>query len=1025
MKYPRERSLGRRLVAAVGAVALAVGTLTTSVMSLGAPSAAKAVPSGEAANPLPTLAAAPAGTESPDFPLPDGATSSSTVLNPLAADDRRADNPDQTPIALKIPGNDRVIGARISTTPPVVDATNSVGRDYYVDCQANPDTEEGSIEHPFASLQSVNVHEPFAPGDRILLKRGTVCRGLLHPRGSGTAEASITIDAYGNPDDPKPAIHGVGQQESASADIPTKLKSQTDKGIESAVVRLFNQQYWTIRNLEITNYTGDSSDYNKRRRGVVVAAEDFGVAKGFEISDLYIHDVLGLGEKDLGGSGGIQFEAYAGPKAKPTSFTDVSVHHNRIRHVNRSGINEGSDFRTRPSVGPWINDNPFQVWGPMQVNDNIVSDIGGDAIVTQFASGTRVENNTVWDVANHHGGKSNSGNNAAVWPWDADNVQYRYNHVFDTKMPTGTWDGTAFDSDYGTTGTLFEYNVTHDNQGGFMLFCGCGGEGGLSTKTVMRYNMSINDGRGGEGHVEGSRVFFVAGQTDGSVYNNTFLVYPNAKVTKGSNDKSAIAYTNNVFLAQGSVSHDVASSQSTNNAFRSNLYAGTAESWPNPERNMVVDDARARGSQGLDAVKPADNLTAGKGIPAVPRALDDLAGVAVPLFDAPDLGAFQASPGEQPVSAIANGSFGDNRLAWTLTGDAAVTTDAARTGMHSLKLGTDGHATQSVPVGVNRLVRVVAAVRPARDGGSVPTVSLSNAAGVRAVAAAQSDPVDGWTLVEATMRSAWDGDTLSVNLDGPGVVDDVSVTLVDDYMVDGSFESKANTPWTVWNMTRATDAVSGAQGVTITGPGSTENPETVVPETGVAYTLRGFAKVTDGAPDVRIGLKGYGGDQDITAGVTSSDFTQVSVDVTPSNSRFTVYCYAPGQGSAVCDDITLVRRWDGVVPALAEAAPTPPPPVTTSPVSTPPVSSPPVSSPPVSTPPVSTPPVSTPPVSTPPVSTPPVSTPPVSTPPVSAPPSSPTPPVSAPPSSPTPPVHSGTSRSPGPQRPTALPDTGE
>lgn len=62
-------------------------------------------------------------------------------------------------------------------------------------------------------------------------------------------------------------------------------------------MRLFNQEYWTIRNLEITNYSGDSNDYSKRRRGVVIALEDFGRGNGFDVSDLYIHDVLGLGEK--------------------------------------------------------------------------------------------------------------------------------------------------------------------------------------------------------------------------------------------------------------------------------------------------------------------------------------------------------------------------------------------------------------------------------------------------------------------------------------------------------------------------------------------------------------------------------------------------------------------------------------------------------------------------------------------------------------------------------------------------------
>ena len=873
--------------------------------------------------PLPEPAPAPDPTEVRGRPLASGAISSSTILDPLALDSRRADNPDSTPIALRIGKGDsaRIVGARVSDVPTVAATGNSVGEDFHVDCSAKTDSPDGSAAHPYTSIAQINRHSEFSPGDRILFKRGTVCAGLLHPKGSGSAEHRITIDAYGDSSAPAPRLEGRGLTESAGNDLPSGL---TGKGIESAVVRFFNQQYWNVRNLEITNYSGDSADYRNRRRGVVVAIEDFGRAKGFDLANLYIHDVLGAGDKDLGGSGGIQFEAYAGAKKVPSSFGDLTVRYNRIRHVNRSGINEGSNFRSRPSVGGSINDNPFEVWGAMDVHDNIVSDIGGDAIVTQFASGSQVHHNTVWNTSNHHGGRSASGNNAAVWAWDADHVRFHHNHVFDTVMPSGTQDGTAFDADYGTTGTTFEHNVSHDNEGGFMLFCGCGG---LSTKTILRYNISINDGRGAHS-VQGPRAFFVAGQADGEVYNNTFLAYPGVNLDKGASDRSAITYQNNVIWAQGEVSSGSSQAENPTSTFRSNLFLGTASGWPQVEKN-VLRGADSYPGSGIGGLIPSSDVEAA-GNPILRTAMTDIRGRAVPMWQRPDRGAFQvAADDESP--AVHNGGFehdgvtGSSASGWTLAGNAAVVADH-RGGNYSLEVA-GGSASQDVLVGANRTVRLVAAVK-ADSHGAVPVVTLKNPKGlsVNAELVAAGADEDGWTRVSAVMRTAFDGEDLTVQVSGTGAVDDVALHLVDDYVVDGSFESVTSTTWSSWNTSRTADSVSGARALTVKGPGSSENAEVVVPEVGVTYTAYGWARTATGDQAVRMGIKKYSdGADDIYKEFSNSSWEQGHADVTPENARFTMYCYLPGGGSASCDDISLVRQWDGEVVKIAAESTEPEP----------------------------------------------------------------------------------------------------
>ena len=82
------------------------------------------------------------------------------------------------------------IGAAIVTT-------QLQGAIYYVDSQTGNDTRSGlSPKQAWASLDRVNQSD-FAPGDRILLKRGTRYTGQLRPGSSGREGRPIVISSYG------------------------------------------------------------------------------------------------------------------------------------------------------------------------------------------------------------------------------------------------------------------------------------------------------------------------------------------------------------------------------------------------------------------------------------------------------------------------------------------------------------------------------------------------------------------------------------------------------------------------------------------------------------------------------------------------------------------------------------------------------------------------------------------------------------------------------------------------------------
>src|SRR5205809_7490001 len=88
----------------------------------------------------------------------------------------------------------------------------TLGASYYLDCANGRDSASGnSSTSAWRSLERLQS-TTFRPGDRILLRRGTKCTGMLAPRGSGAPGAPVVLDAYGS--GPLPRIEG-GTNEAA------------------------------------------------------------------------------------------------------------------------------------------------------------------------------------------------------------------------------------------------------------------------------------------------------------------------------------------------------------------------------------------------------------------------------------------------------------------------------------------------------------------------------------------------------------------------------------------------------------------------------------------------------------------------------------------------------------------------------------------------------------------------------------------------------------------------------------------
>ncbi|MGO4695682.1 cohesin domain-containing protein [Paenibacillus sp. 2TAB26] len=424
---------------------------------------------------------------------------------------------------------------------PIVaaDAENSETA-YYIDDLKGSDENDGRSEsQAWQSLGKVNA-TTFKPGDRILFKAGGKWTGSLSPKGSGLEGKYIVIGKYGVGD--RPLIEG--------------------KGLVENAVFLYNQQYWEIGHLEITNK--GAAPAASSRRGVLVSGEDFEkgsvtniaetkTLRGIFIHDLYVHDVNGEDKKDVNGSSGIQVSVKisglvngvpaAGSVHQRTTFDDVRIINNEVRDVSRSGIMIWNDWKNRPLLGDGLDygESSLTPWTPVTnvvIQGNKLYNIGGDGIVPHMTDGALVEYNFL-DGYN----RTSTGYNAGMWTWDGDNTLYQFNEV------TGgysTRDGQPFDFDHATQGIIYQYNYTYNNDGGTLLVCADGRGGGVKGG-IYRYNISQNDKYQTFTICGGSNVENV------QVYNNVFYVKEgmNTNMLVGQGGGVDVSLFNNIFINHG------------------------------------------------------------------------------------------------------------------------------------------------------------------------------------------------------------------------------------------------------------------------------------------------------------------------------------------------------------------------------------------------------------------------------------------------------------------------------------------
>ncbi|HFR3480776.1 TPA: cell surface protein, partial [Streptococcus suis] len=162
-----------------------------------------------------------------------------------------------------------------------VDVVIREPKTFYIDSLGGNDSNNGETENSaWKSFEQLRK-KSFVAGDRILIKRGSRFVGesaFLTFKGSGSQNTPILISSYGEGE--LPLLEGQGKIEN--------------------VIKLYNQEFITIENLEITNLDpnfstsfelNSNNNRTKSLRGLHVVAEDYGVVHDINIRNLYIHDI--------------------------------------------------------------------------------------------------------------------------------------------------------------------------------------------------------------------------------------------------------------------------------------------------------------------------------------------------------------------------------------------------------------------------------------------------------------------------------------------------------------------------------------------------------------------------------------------------------------------------------------------------------------------------------------------------------------------------------------------------------------
>jgi len=372
---------------------------------------------------------------------------------------------------------------------------------YYINSQTGNDSNPGTIEKPFQTVERVNKLKLQA-GNSIFFAGGQTFTGNLYFKGvSGTKESPVKVSSYGNGRAIIDAKNGTGIK--ADSCLCLQIKNLkvfgTDrlKGNEGSGIELRKTQDCRIDSVE---------------------------ASGF----------LWSGIKAVGG--------------KNLRITNVYAHDNGF-----SGINVESDGQDAGGLeGSW--GKTFRnVYIAHCVAENnpgcpvVKNNHSGNGILIGGVTKGQIEYcealNNGWDMPREGNGP------VGIWAYQSDSITIQYCYAHDNKTSAKGKDGGGFDLDGGITNSLVQYNYSANNEGaGYGLFQYYGATAWKNN--IVRNNFSYNDGR--KNGQAGFLMWISNGSpepiSDCQIYENTVVNCYGHAISFEPGDYPRFEFRNNTFV---------------------------------------------------------------------------------------------------------------------------------------------------------------------------------------------------------------------------------------------------------------------------------------------------------------------------------------------------------------------------------------------------------------------------------------------------------------------------------------------
>lgn len=389
----------------------------------------------------------------------------------------------------------------------------AAGTTYYINNQSSSNCSNSnsgtSVQTPWCDFTNINGHT-FQPGDQILLARGATWNQRMDLYGSGTANALITLDAYGS--GPRPHI--------------LRNDQASDR-----VIWMHDPSFWSLNNLEISDAGA----------GIVVYYTT-NLHNTLQFNNIYTHDIKGVfagfpAQSDLPGmyhSAGILITGNV-----PVTSSDYAVQN--VTATNLEGYNNNDDFDISG-----FNYNPggqqgflSEVLGHHSVQNVVIKN-------SYFHGGLSGEN---FDNIQHvtiidtriddmgHGG--NSFGTTALFFWDTYDVTFA-NNILTNEANTNSVDQSGSDLEKDNDSVRYRSNYIAGNAG-----MGVEVLQNSETNIELSDNAFANNGlySQNDGGITGS--LFSLGPATGTIQNNLYAeVHP---FTTG--DFSTLTQTNNIAIS--------------------------------------------------------------------------------------------------------------------------------------------------------------------------------------------------------------------------------------------------------------------------------------------------------------------------------------------------------------------------------------------------------------------------------------------------------------------------------------------